>query len=973
MSRTHALTEWLEQSLGDPRDRRRALSFARAAAAYRAEEFPAEACGALDALGLPRWFAPAEHGGELHDLDELLQIVRTLARRDLTVVIGYVKTYLGAVAVWLAGSPEQAVRLAERIGSGAVVSLALTERDHGSDLLAGEVTAQPLPGGGYRLDGEKWLINNATRSGLLCVLARTASEGGPRGFTLLLADKSQLASGSWRALPAVPTHGVRGADISGLVLEAAELPEAARTGAQGEGLEIVLKGFQLTRTLCSGMSLGALDQALRLVLEFADRHRLYGRRLLELPHAARALAEAYADLLAAEAVAIVATRGAHTLPGELSVASAAVKYLVPTMADRSLGELRQLLGARAMLERDHMDGLFQKIERDHRIVGIFDGSTLVNLTALVTQFPLLARGYREGRVDEAGVAAAASPGRPLPPLDAAALSLQSRDGNSLVQSLPGTADRVRTLAEAGEVRPGIADRADDLARLMRSVFRRDATLGVGHGMSNFVAALPVWASGTPGQQRRAARILLADGRIAAGFTELAHGNDLAGVSLRAVPGADGLVLDGGKQLISNIARAEAAVLFARTDDRPGSRSHSHLLVDLTGLPPGRVARDRAFATSGVRGLGLGGIELRGCPVPVDSVLGDPGDALETALRAFQVSRTVLPGVALGITDTQLRTVIGFTRERRLHGRPVEALPHARATLVGAFTDLLACDALATAGARALHLLPQQTSVLSAAVKYLVPKVLHDVSYRLSVLLGARGYLREGPYAVFQKTVRDLPAVSLGHAGTGVCQSSLVPQLPRLAERSWLPALERPERGGLLAADESLTEVLSLNRPLPALDFARLDVSARGRDSLITVLPAVHYELGRSPGDERELVALTGLLVGELRQLVLSALALPPRDRTLAAGRRGFALADRYALVLAAAACLGVWRVARDALDGQGLVGDPAWAIGALHRLATRLGLRPAPLSEGVTARLHDELVLRHDRRITLDLAAGPLV
>ncbi|MFC9297963.1 acyl-CoA dehydrogenase family protein [Streptomyces sp. NPDC057011] len=451
----YRLSARLERALGDPRDPAGPLSAARGAALDRAEAFPADACRHLDALGLPRWFVPAEHGGALTAADELLQIIRILGRRDFTVALAHTKTYLGAVSVWVAGTPEQAAALGARVAAGDVVSLAVTEQAHGSDLLAGELTAEPTPDGGYRLTGEKWLINNATRAHALTVLARTAEAGGSRGFTTLLVDKAALADGTWHPLPPVPTQGVRGADISGIAFRGATVPAGARVGAEGEGLEVVLKGFQITRTLCSAMSLGMTDHALRLALDFATGHRLYGRPLAGVPHAARTLAEAYADLLAAEAAALVATRGIHTLTGEQSVVSAAVKYFVPTSADRTIGDLRGLLGARAMLVDAHADGAFQKLERDHRIVGIFDGSTVVNLNSLINQFPVLARAYRKGLTDTGGLTASARLDAPVPALDPARLALYSRAGSSVVQALPAAAAELAGLADAGLLPPGV--------------------------------------------------------------------------------------------------------------------------------------------------------------------------------------------------------------------------------------------------------------------------------------------------------------------------------------------------------------------------------------------------------------------------------------------------------------------------------------------------------------------------------------
>ncbi|CAL9515603.1 D-alanine--D-alanyl carrier protein ligase [Streptomyces sp. enrichment culture] len=451
-----ALGRELEARLGDPDDERRVFTHRRAAELDRAEAFPAEICRELDALGVPRWFAPVEYGGELRTGEELLQLIRTLSRRDFTSALAHAKTYLGAVSVWVAGRREQAEALAQRVARGAVVSLAVTEREHGSDLLAGGLRAERTARG-WRLDGEKWLINNASRAELVCVLARTRPEGQSRGFSLFLVDKSRLAPGSWRALPRVPTHGVRGADISGIAFDGAEVPEDALVGAEGAGLEIVLKGFQITRTLCSAMSLGMTDHALRIAVEFARGHRLYGRSLADLPHAARTMAEAYADLLAMEAAGLVATRSLHTLTEEQSVVSAAVKYLVPTLGDEVIGALRALLGARAMLVTDFADGAFQKLERDHRIVGIFDGSTAVNLSSLINQFPVLSRGWSAGRADGEAVARAARLDGPPPPLDRDRLTLYARAGSSVVQSLPAAVRRVADTAP-----PGVADRAGAL-------------------------------------------------------------------------------------------------------------------------------------------------------------------------------------------------------------------------------------------------------------------------------------------------------------------------------------------------------------------------------------------------------------------------------------------------------------------------------------------------------------------------------
>ncbi|MFE5093330.1 acyl-CoA dehydrogenase family protein [Streptomyces sp. NPDC056638] len=423
------------------------------------EEFPAAACRVLDEFGLNGYYVPVRSGGRLADFTDLMQLIRTVARRDLTVAIGHGKTFLGAASAWVAAEHEQVDRLGELIVNGGIVSWGLTERGHGSDLLGGELTATAV-GDDWRLDGEKWLINNATRSDAVCVLARTDPAGGPRGFSLFLVEKRLLAEGSWSSLPKVPTHGIRGADISGIVFDGAQVPGTALVGRVGDGIETVLKALQLTRTVCVSLSLGAADTASVIALDYARERSLYGRRLIELPRIRRILGRMNAARLVAEATGLMAVRSIHTLPGEMSVTSAVAKALVPELAQRVIDRAAELLGVRGFLTDNHADGRFAKLERDHRVVAIFDGNTAVNRNGLIDQFPLLAAGYRRGAADLAGVRCAAELGAAVPEFDPHRLALLTPRGCSLVQSLPGAVVRIRAQAAEGLLPERVAELAE---------------------------------------------------------------------------------------------------------------------------------------------------------------------------------------------------------------------------------------------------------------------------------------------------------------------------------------------------------------------------------------------------------------------------------------------------------------------------------------------------------------------------------
>lgn len=211
---------------------------------------------------------------------------------------------------------------------------------------------------------------------------------------------------------------------------------------------MVLKTLQLTRIACTALSLGAADHALRLARDFAAGRELYGRRLADVPHVRRILGRAAARALTAEAVSLLSARSVHTLPGELSAISAITKAYVPTVTQETLGSLGELLGVRGFLTSPPGGG-FAKLERDHRICGIFDGSTAVNRAALLNQMPRLARQLSRRRTDGDGLGAAADLTAPLPAFDPSRLTLLSVTGCSAVQALPDLAARARAHAAPG--------------------------------------------------------------------------------------------------------------------------------------------------------------------------------------------------------------------------------------------------------------------------------------------------------------------------------------------------------------------------------------------------------------------------------------------------------------------------------------------------------------------------------------------
>jgi alkylation response protein AidB-like acyl-CoA dehydrogenase len=480
-------------------------------------------------------------------------------------------------------------------------------------------------------------------------------------------------------------------------------------------------------------------------------------------------------------------------------------------------------------------------------------------------------------------------------------------------------------------------RADRLARIQRTLWRRDPCLGLGYGFSSFIAWANIWTSGDEDQRHWAAGLLLGNGRIAAAFHELDHGDDFANAEFAARRGDKQWLLTGRKEVITNLQRAEAVVLYAKTSGSADNCSHSQFLVSRDGLPTASVRDLPRFGSSGMRGVQLGGIDFNDCPVPSHALLGGEGRGVETVLQALQITRSVVPALAVGPLDTALRATLIFALERRLYGGAVADIPYVRSVIARAYADLLAIDALSAIVLRALHLSPSAT-LYAPAAKYLTSRMTLDAFEELRSVLGARGYLRQGQFAIFQKMTRDIAAATFRHESRAACLVAILPHLPRLARRSWLQDPPAEPR------------LFDLEVELPPLNPERLVTGISPGDGVIGALAEI---AARRP-DGGLASRFAARFLEELRLLRDSCMVLSPKEITISASPGAFALADRYTVLLAAAAVLAVW-------DQNGARYGGAELACILDRLAGRLGGSPV-LAEAERESIEELLFVRATER-----------
>lgn len=492
---------------------------------------------------------------------------------------------------------------------------------------------------------------------------------------------------------------------------------------------------------------------------------------------------------------------------------------------------------------------------------------------------------------------------------------------------------------------------EDLVHRWRPVFGRDPALGLEHGLSTFGAALHVWVAGDECQRTEVAARLLRGERLAVGLPEWVGDSGAGKSGCVADLYGDRWLIRGAQRFVENADRAESMLIVARTAPKRGPRSWSLLLWHADAATRPAVDVTQRVRTAGLRGLHIADVEFHDLPVPVDRTLGSRESAATTLGAAAQVTRAVIPALAVASVGASIELAVRYGTERSLYGGSVLDLPQSRALLAGAVADLLVADALASIAVRALHIAPKGCRVLTAVSSVVVMELLNSVMQDLSVLFGSTFYARVAPYDVFEKFLRDVGALTVRNGTPAALLAEVMPHLPGWLERS------RDGAGG----DPAL---FRLGAPLDPVRLDRLVSRAGSGDPVGAALhhPAVRAAFPAGSAELGSLERIADVFAG-LRD---DAGSLPPQATEADVTPLALSVAHRVGIALAAAAFAGVCAEAGEA----SITADATIREACLRRIEDRLAGRVRPLEPDLVERLVAFAADRTVRGIRLDLSAA---
>ena len=192
---------------------------------------------------------------------------------------------------------EQAARWLPGIASGELITaIAMTEPGTGSDL-ASVATSAVRDGDEYVLNGAKTFITNGINSDLVIVVAKTTSDGGHGGMSLLVVERDMAGFERGRNLDKVGQHS---ADTAELFFSDVRVPVANLLGEEGRAFDYLAFNLAQERLSIGLYGLYVAKAAMSWTVDYVKERTAFGQPLAKFQNTKFELAQLATEVAVTE-------------------------------------------------------------------------------------------------------------------------------------------------------------------------------------------------------------------------------------------------------------------------------------------------------------------------------------------------------------------------------------------------------------------------------------------------------------------------------------------------------------------------------------------------------------------------------------------------------------------------------------------------------------------------------------------------
>ena len=338
-------------------------------------------------------------------------------------------------------------------------------------------------------------------------------------------------------------------------------------------------------------------------------------------------------------------------------------------------------------------------------------------------------------------------------------------------------DIVKDLADADMFRvfvpeeyEGLGGGGLDLCLVIEELSRICSGVGVTYAASA-LGSLPLLDYGTEDQKRKYLPDIASGRKLTAfALTEATAGSDASAVKTTARREAEGYVLNGTKQFITNGGEAEIYTVIALTDKEKGARGASAFLVekDTPGFSFGKKERKLGIRASATREL-----IFRDCLVPKENIIGREGMGFIMTMKILDRSRPGIGAQAVGLGQGALEAAVAYAQQRVQFGHSIIALPAVQNMLADMAIQVEAARALVYAVARTIDSSAKSFTEASAMAKVFASDMAMKVTTDAVQVFGGAGYMEDYPV---EKMMRDAKIMQIYEGTNEVLRTAIAIEL-----------------------------------------------------------------------------------------------------------------------------------------------------------------------------------------------------
>jgi len=343
----------------------------RAADLDESARFPWENIKDINELGLNSMFVPQAYGGTELSYSAYLACCHEISKACASTGIIWATNFHGTGPIVDFADEAQKRSWLPRIADGALVALALTEPDAGSDATGMKTTFSP-DGDAIVINGSKTFITNGDVCDYLVLFGKWGPLGtGKDAISIVVVEKG---TPGFQVVRTENKMGMRASSTATLSFENCRVPRSNLLRSPGDGLAMLFHFLNRSRPSVAAHALGIARAAFDDAVKYVNERKQSGRKIIENQGIQFMIADMATDLAFCERWLWHVAQRIEAGVDNIGQESSMLKMRASDLAMRITTDAVQLFGGYGYIK----DFRVERLMRDAKITQIWEGTNQIH-------------------------------------------------------------------------------------------------------------------------------------------------------------------------------------------------------------------------------------------------------------------------------------------------------------------------------------------------------------------------------------------------------------------------------------------------------------------------------------------------------------------------------------------------------------------------------------------------------------------